>query len=213
MLHQVFMHDALIPKQSWPQFGKSGDTMSDSETLQVISVTTTIALAFIGYIVTYHNNVKLENRKAKLKYISDQLQYLYGPLFSLSNASNTAWITFRSRYRPKGAFFSADNPPTQEELEQWIVWVSEVFMPINTKIEKSIIENAHLIEGREMPIEFKDFLAHVESYKATLKNWERGDFSSYTSLVNFPDGFHDHIGSVYAILKWKQITLIEKIRS
>jgi hypothetical protein len=76
-----------------------------------ISLITTVLLAFIGYVVTYFNNVRLENRKSRLKYISDQIQFLYGPLFSLSHTADVAWSSFRSRCRPGGAFFGRPPPP------------------------------------------------------------------------------------------------------
>src|SRR5208283_2687448 len=170
----------------------------DAATIQAISVGATVALAFIGYIVTYANNVRIENRKERLKFISNQLQYLYGPLYSLSNASDVAWKTFRSRCRPGGAFFSTQPPPSEEELQQWRLWMTEVFMPINLKMEKAIIENSHLIEGNITPRSFQEFLAHVEVYKAVIKKWERGDFSEHTSYLNFPDEMQEEVASVYS---------------
>ena len=50
--------------------------MPDTATLQAISIMATVVLAFIGYIVTYLNNIRLENRKAQVKFISDQVQNL-----------------------------------------------------------------------------------------------------------------------------------------
>jgi hypothetical protein len=182
--------------------------MPEAATVQMISVVTTVALAFVGYIVTYLNNVRLEERKAKLKYISDQLQYLYGPLFSLSNASTQAWEAFRTKFRPDGAFFDDDSPPEDHELQQWRLWMTEVFMPLNLKMEKAIIENAHLIESSGMPSSFRDLLAHTEVYKAIIKKWERGDFSEHTAYLNFPDALHPLVKRTYESLKRRQSELI-----
>jgi hypothetical protein len=162
--------------------------MPDQATLQTISITATVVLAFTGYIITYFNNLRLEKRKAQVKFISDQVQNLYGPLFSLSHASSEAWKSFRSRCRPGGAFFNDHSPPSDQELEQWRLWMSEVFMPINLNMEKIIVENAHLIEGVAMPRPFLSLLAHVEVYKVVMSKWEKNDFSEHTSYLRFSTG-------------------------
>jgi hypothetical protein len=54
--------------------------MPNSPVLQAITLIATVSLAFIGYIITYLNNLRLENTKARVKFISDQVQNLYGPL-------------------------------------------------------------------------------------------------------------------------------------
>ena len=54
--------------------------MPNSPVLQAITLIATVSLAFIGYIITYLNNLRLENRKARVKFISDHVQNLYGPL-------------------------------------------------------------------------------------------------------------------------------------
>lgn len=183
--------------------------MPDTATLQAISIMATVVLAFIGYIVTYLNNIRLENRKAQVKFISDQVQNLYGPLFSLDAASKEAWTKFRSRCRPHGAFFNDyPYPPNNDELKEWRLWMLEVFMPLNLKMEKVIIENAHLIEGAEMPKSFQELLAHVEVYRVVLKKLENKDFSEHTSYLNFPDAFHLDVARTFSLLKRRQMALI-----
>jgi len=173
-------------------------------------VVITITLAFIGYFVTYINNIRIEKRKARIKFVSDQLQYLYGPLYSLSQASTQAWASFRSRCRPNGPFFGRSPSPTEQELEQWRLWMSWVFMPLNLDMEKAIVGNAHLIDGENMPDSFKALLAHIEVYKIVLKKWESGDFSEHTSYLNYPDGFINDISEKFAALKRRQVVLIGK---
>jgi hypothetical protein len=171
----------------------------------------TIALAATGYVATYLNSVRLENRKSRLKYISDQIQYLYGPLFSLTQASGRAWVSFRSRCRPGKAFFGQGSPPTEGELKEWRLWMSEVFMPLNLQMEKVIIENAHLIEGAGMPKSFQELLAHVEVYRAVLKKWELNDVSEHASYLNFPADLSSYVGTVFAALLERQTRIINSI--
>ncbi|QKD05427.1 hypothetical protein [Mesorhizobium loti] len=86
--------------------------------------------------------------------------------------------------------------------------MAEIFMPINLKIEKIIVENAHLIDGSGMPAEFREFLAHVEVYKITVKNWEKADSKENVSYSNYPVGFNKLIEDSYGKLKKTQAKMI-----
>jgi hypothetical protein len=173
-----------------------------------ISIIVTVVLAFLGYIITYFNNVRIENRKAQVKFISDQIEKLYGPLYSMSKAGEEAWRSFRSRCRPTGAFFDPRNPPTPQELEQWRLWMSEIFMPLHLKMENVITANAHLIEGGLMPQSFMRLLAHVEVYKIVARKWAQGDFSEHTAYFDFPREFDVYVSAVFESLKRRQVKLI-----
>jgi len=183
--------------------------MLDKDTLQAVSIVATIIVAFGGYLLTYRNGLKLERQKAQMKFVSDQLQYLYGPLFSLRAASHSAWLSFRSRCRPGGAFFGREPQPNEQELKEWRLWMSEVFMPLNLKMEKAIIENAHLVEGGEMPPSFQELLAHVEVYKAVMKRWEVGDFGEHIAYINFPSTFDETVVETFKTLKQRQARLTD----
>ena len=178
------------------------------QAMQLAPLAAVVAVA-IGWIITYANSLRLERQKAQIKFVSDQLQFLYGPLFSLSSASFTAWQEFTSTWPPgREAFFGIDPPPTEEELKQWRLWMSEVFMPLNLRIEKAIVENAHLIEGGDMPAEFKQFLAHVAVYKIVLKSWERNDFTRHIAHGNYPRDFDETVAKTFRNLKRRQTQLI-----
>ena len=168
----------------------------------------TLLVAIIGLGITYLNNLRLEKKKSEIKLVSDQLEKLYGPLFSLTKASSTAWDSFRSRFRPNSDIFSEANPPTAEELREWRLWMEEVFMPLNLKIENAIVSNSHLIEGPEMPEPFLDFLAHVEVWKAVMKKWKATEIKEHRSYIRYPPEFEHHVYDTFARLKAKQNKLI-----
>ena len=79
----------------------------------IITTVVTISLAFIGYLITYFNNLRLSQRKEKLERVNSQLRELYGPLFALVNTSEIAWKSFRSVYRPSGAYFNGIEQPSE----------------------------------------------------------------------------------------------------
>ena len=57
----------------------------------IITTTATIFLALVGYFAKYLHNLHLSRRKDRLERINKQLSELYGPMFSLTHASTTAW--------------------------------------------------------------------------------------------------------------------------
>ena len=56
-----------------------------------VGLIVTVVLAAAGYVITYTNGIRIGNRTSRLKHLSDQIQFLYGPLFSLAHASRQAW--------------------------------------------------------------------------------------------------------------------------
>jgi hypothetical protein len=173
----------------------------------------TIFLAFIGFIAKYVNDVIIAQRKDKLERINHQLKNLYGPLYAINEASEIAWKEFRSIYRPDAiSFFGTVPPPTEEELIAWRLWMSEVFMPLNLRIEKAIVENGDLIIEKEMPKCFISLCAHVAAYKPVIKKWESGDYSEHVSLSNFPKDFRSYIKSSYMDLKEQQAKLCSSFK-
>jgi hypothetical protein len=75
-------------------------------------VIVTALLAFLGYVVTYMNHLRLAQRKERLERVNRQLSELYGPLVGMSRATETAWVAFRKQYRPDVlAYFDPRNPP------------------------------------------------------------------------------------------------------
>jgi hypothetical protein len=173
-----------------------------------VGIVTTILLAFIGYTVTYINTIRIDRERAEVELLNNQLEHLYGPLYSLNQTGKEVWKVFRKRYRPQEGFFSSENPPNEEEKKAWVLWMREVFMPNNLKMEKVIVENAHLVVGSEMPKSFIDFIAHVEGYKVVLKKWKEGDFSEYTSSISFPPDITLEIEQTFKMLKAKQAKLL-----
>jgi hypothetical protein len=176
------------------------------------TIAVTVILALLGYAVKYVNDLRMAQRKDRLDRISRQLKDLYGPLFSLTHASSTAWDVFRQRYRPSGAFWGTPVPPTDEEAAAWRLWMTEVFMPLNVRMEKVVLEAADLIEEVNMPTSFVALCAHVEAYRVILKKWDAGDFSEHIGPLNFPVEIEEYVTSHYNRLKQEQAGLLGSLR-
>lgn len=168
-----------------------------------------LLVAFLGYLLTYSNNVRLEDRKMRLKYLSDQLQVLYGPLFSLSHASHQAWGELTKTLRPESkVLFDDADPLTEAELKRWRLWMTTVFQPLNLRMEEAIINNAHLIVGSDMPVHFQEFLAHVEAYRAVIQQWQVGDYSRHTASLPYPKSLDEYLKQTFLDLSRHQSKLL-----
>jgi hypothetical protein len=182
------------------------------DTKTFITLLTTVFIAFVGYLVSYFNSIKLSQRKERLDRIDRQLREFYGPIYSLLKVSEVAWNSFRSIYRPGGAFWGTTKPPSDEEAEAWRRWMKEVFMPINLQIQKIITDHSELIDEEEFPKCLLLLSAHITAYKPVLAAWENNDFSNHVSVINFPrDEVVAYIDNNYRELKRIQSELIRKL--
>ncbi|WKZ46770.1 MAG: hypothetical protein QY306_13220 [Anaerolineales bacterium] len=176
----------------------------------VITTVITVFLAFVGYLATYLNNLRLSQRSEKLDRVNRQLSELYGPLFALTHASDIAWRGFRSVNRPgQPYYFGTGNAPTEAELTAWRLWMTTVFMPINLRIYEIILSKSDLLIETQMPECLLMFCAHVTAYQAVLKKWESNDFSEHLSVINYPNEIIEYSKKSYQYIKAEQEKLID----
>jgi hypothetical protein len=161
------------------------------------------------------DSLNLDKTRAELKFVSDQIQFLYGPLFAAGRASGIAFSSFMHRYAPNRDAYFDGAKRTQEELQIWRLWMIEVMMPLNLAMERAIIQNGHLMVGASMPRSFQDLLSHVASYKAVLRVWEDakrdGTLADLTeedhvSVINYPVQFERDVA--FDALRARQRKLI-----
>lgn len=174
----------------------------------IITTTVTILLAIAGYVFTYLNNLRLSQRKDRLDRVNRQLAELYGPMFSLVNASNIAWQGFRKDHRPNEAYFSSST--TEEDYKEWRLWMSVVFMPINKKLYDLILEKSDLLIETEMDNSLLMFCAHIAAYHAVLEKWNHQDYSEHLSVIAYPKEIEEYARRSYTKLKAEQALLLGK---
>lgn len=173
----------------------------------------TIAFAIFcgvtGFFAKVSYELFLARRKDRLDRINKQLCHLYGPLFSINQASYLAWMAFRTECRPGKPFFGTEPPPTADELAAWRTWMINVFQPNNEKMLSIINENSHLLVGNDFPLPLQMFCAHVSSYRAVLAKWSEGDFSVNVALLNYPtEELGEYLQVSFQTLKEKQSSLL-----
>ncbi|MGD0731511.1 MAG: hypothetical protein ABR956_09610 [Terracidiphilus sp.] len=164
----------------------------------------TVILAFAGYLTTFMSARILARRKDKLDLVNRRLNEFYGPLYVASQAGN---IAYRSLLKKQGKTQSF--PILDEEMKEWVLWMTTIFMPLNDVREKIIIEKAYLIVEEQMPRCLLDFVTHVVGYKAVLAKWNEGDYSERRSTIGWPPEFDIYVERSYAALKAEQTLLLD----
>ena len=142
-------------------------------------------------------------RRDKLRLVNKRLNEFYGPLYVASQAGN---IAYRSLLQKQGKTQSF--PILDEEMKEWVLWMTTIFMPLNDVREKIIIEKAYLIVEEQMPHCLLDFVTHVVGYKAVLSKWAEGDYSERRSTIGWPPEFDAYVERSYAALKAEQTRLL-----
>ncbi len=166
----------------------------------------TIVLAFVGYLVTFMINRMLARRADRLRLVDQRLNQFYGPLYVATIAGN---IAYKSLLRKQGK--TQCHPIRDEDLKEWILWMTTIFMPLNDVREKIIIENAHLIIEEKMPQCLLDFVTHVVGYKALMASWAEGDYTERRSIIGWPPEFDTYVEKSYKALKAEQTRLLHNL--
>lgn len=178
------------------------------EHVAAIAVPALVAVA--GFFAAYARNLRIAQRKDRLDRVNRQLSELYGPLLALVSGSTRSWDAFRSRHQPYvAAFWDQDHPPSEQEAHAWRVWMTEVFMPLNARMEELVVTKADLLESSELPPCLLDLVAHVASYRAIIAQWHAGDVTENRAPLNFPGAeVHAYAEACFASLKALQQELL-----
>jgi len=163
----------------------------------------TIVLAFAGYLVTFMFTRMMARRADRLKLVNQRLNEFYGPLYVATVAGN---ISYRALLEKQGK--KTCHPIRDEDMKEWVLWMTTIFMPLNDVREKIIIANAHLIVEEQMPRCLLDFVTHVVGYKAVLAKWADGNYGERRSTIGWPPEFDSYVERSYQALKAEQTRLM-----
>jgi hypothetical protein len=159
------------------------------------------AFAFSSLAATcaYIANTLENMRDTKLKFVNQQIEKLYGPMYALTQADNAAWVEFCEKIVPRcsnknaGYYFPNGYAPTERDIRLWRLWMNTVFQPFNLKMEAIIMANGQLAVGLEFPEPFWRLVAHTEGYKSIMSEWKDSDIqnpASRTSSSNVVEGLN-----------------------
>ncbi|MEU2758647.1 MULTISPECIES: hypothetical protein [unclassified Streptomyces] len=182
----------------------------------MIALVVTITLAFVGYVAAYLNGLRLAQRGERLARINRQLSDFYGPLFAITEANSRAFGAFAERnVRPDGRSpFDHEDPPTEEELAEWRLWVTSVFLPNIRTMRDLVVTHADLLREPAMPPILLTLCAHVSGYEITAARWAQGQFDQHQSVVPFPSqDLADYAREGFTALKAEQSRLLGRRRT
>lgn len=166
--------------------------------LQLATIAVSVALAFVGYFVTYTNSLRLKRLDAQFEFVTEQLSRLYGPLYALTQSNSRTWETFTRVFRPGRSIFNdPDDKLSEEEVREWVRWVTYVFQPSNRRMKVIIEQNAHLFSHNEMPACALDFMAHAETFELLVENWKAGDYSKLFTPIVYPKALDAYVEGEY----------------
>lgn len=176
-------------------------------------------LAIVTAIIGYFGGVADDRRKREIAFAEQQIEKLYGPLFALSKATLQAkkdLFAHRKHKTDSEDYFDPNDPPSEEDVEKWRLWIKTILQPMNVMMEDAIIKNAQLIEGGDIYKSFGDLILHVESYKATIATWKDTDAKANphfrvgtenTAVIPFPKEFDLCVEKAFNAMREKRENL------
>ncbi|WP_432180514.1 hypothetical protein [Streptomyces sp. NBC_00063] len=151
----------------------------------------TVVLAFAGYLVTYLNSLRLTQRQERLARVNRQLSEFFGPLLALTEINSQVYSAFSERHpRPDGRsplqHGPDELPPTEEELAEWRLWITNVFLPNHRAMRDVLVNKADLLSEPHMPPILLEVYGHASWHEITVTRWEQGDLTPEQPSRPFP---------------------------
>jgi hypothetical protein len=172
----------------------------------IIAGLATVAVAILTYFFTYINNRIQNSWQTRLERTDAQLKDFYGPLLALSQTSDRTWRLLMKEYKN-----DLEKLIREDNGDLWVLWVTEIFQPINKKMSSIIVEHADLLAGDSMPECLLNLVAHTSGYDATIERWKKGDRKEMFSIVDWPDNLTKYLETSFTKLKEEQQDLIGRI--
>jgi hypothetical protein len=169
----------------------------------VITASATILVAIITYALTYVSNRRLTLWQKRLERTDSQLKDFYGPLLALSETSNKTWKLLSEKYGHSRARIARE-----DKGDLWVLWVTDIFQPLNRKMSDIIVERADLLRGDSMPECLLNLCAHTSGYGAVIKRWESGNRDEMFSIVDWPKDLSKYLEASFTALKEEQQYLL-----
>lgn len=165
-----------------------------------------------GYLFTFYNSLKTDQRNHTISRINEQVKDFYGPLLACITASKSSYDAMIRQNSPDGtvqSFVNAikENPEGREGVI-YRDWVVTVLQPLNEKGAKTIINNLNLLESPTIvPPCVLQFVAHVSSLRVVIEHWKKGNISEW-SVVSYPNDLLDVISEDFRRIAKKQQALL-----
>lgn len=165
----------------------------------------------LGWMITNRHTRQMTILRERLDLINRQLAEFYGPLY-ISCESSFAALKALEKKIDKGPNPLDDPNITEETLREYCHWMEHVFMPLNERREKVILEKSHLIRESYAPKCLLDFAAHVTTYRANMAKWNDENIPEPFAHIEYPKDLNEYASNGFIHLKKEQADLIGLIR-
>lgn len=153
-----------------------------------------------GFLASYFNSKLIEERKARIERVNEQLREFVGPLLATVATSHSAWAAMIAQTGMSARAFqeavAAD--PKGSEAAAYRAWMTSVLQPLNEKAAALVFERIDLLDDVAAVPELMQLVAHTCTTRVVLQRWKEGDLSA-RSRVSYPD----------TLLAWSQRTFLK----
>ena len=190
---------------------RGGSLQLSRMTISTISLLVTLAIAVIGYFLTYWNNLRLSRHQAELALVTQRLNEFYGPLYVITRTISTAYQTQLAKAGRKQVY-EEGRKLTQAEWDENYAWVMAVYAPLEDQLSDLVVHKAHLLREQTIPPSLLTLVAHVSVTKVLLHKWMQKDFSELYPAIEFPYAeITAYAEQSYTELKAEQLRLLGKV--
>ncbi len=163
----------------------------------------TIFLAFAGYLLTFSFTRMMAGEATGCALSTSASTSSTDRSMSPRVAGN---IAYSSLLKKQGK--TQCHPIRDEDLKEWMLWMTTIFMPLNDVREKIIIENAHLIVEERCRTACS---TSSPTWWATRRCWPSGQMATTPrrrSTIGWPPEFDIYVERSYNALKAEQTRLL-----
>jgi len=142
-----------------------------------------VFLAFGSFVYTSLDY----SRKERLESVRAQVVNLYGPLAALTETSEQLWQAVGRNSRPK----TEEDLNDDKKLKTWRNFLSHVVVPLNDKVQDTLLKGGQIIHCEEVATELHQFFSFAAFIKLVVVTWDsEGNDKDRTLIGNGID--HDH---------------------
>jgi hypothetical protein len=152
----------------------------------------------LGWITNYYlgrsKDIDIRQREARLRYIQQQIEEFYAPLWSLAEQSRIVHEVARQRLPIRADGFTDSSRFTPQDDEIYRFFNENYYLQINSQIAEIIRKKVYLLYDGILPQSFTDFFEHQIISESLYQLWkEKGIDSSIVKGKAYPPQFNKDI--------------------
>jgi hypothetical protein len=175
-------------------------------------------ITMLGWVANYYfgrkKEIETRQREAKLRYLQQQIEELYAPLWSLIEQTKTVHQVACKRLpvRNDGSIDPSKFTAQDDEISRF--FNETYYLPANSQMAEIIRKKVHLLKDGILPVSFSDFIQHQVTSESLYRLWkEKNIDSSNVAGAAYPIQFNEDVKSALDELRKQylaEINLLSK---